>query len=246
MLKIVTWNCARGKPTIKLPRLLSANPDVLVVQECARPAELPAPAPPRPGPSGAGLLQLAGPTQVWHGDNRNQGLLVQVNDGLHLRPSKEQPTPAKFFLPVQVRGRADFNLLAVWAKPAAQRPLYVTTLFQGVEAYRDFIRSAPTILIGDLNTVRLPSANDPHMAFVNLLRDEFDLVSAYHEFHGLEHGQEEQDTFFDRTKKNKPYHIDYCFIPRSWLPRLANVAVGSFDDWHDLSDHVPVLVDLEM
>jgi exodeoxyribonuclease III len=47
---------------------------------------------------------------------------------------------------------------------------------------------------------------------------ELGLVSAYHEFYGEAPGQETRPTFFMYRHENRPFHLDYCFIPRAWLP----------------------------
>jgi len=229
MIRIVTWNCCRGKAEVKLPHLLDFKPDVIAVQECALPAN------PQRG------------TQVWYGDNHNQGLLVGVINGLRLRNVIHKDIPEKYFLPARVEGPSGFNLLAIWAKPGQHSPKYASTVLQGLGAYRRFIKSAPTVVLGDFNTASFAAsrARDWHREIVNLLRDEFGLVSAYHEYHGIDHGYEHHNTFFDRTKKDKPYHIDYCFIPKSWLPRLKKVIVGDYDHWRQVSDHTPVVVELE-
>jgi exodeoxyribonuclease-3 len=48
----------------------------------------------------------------------------------------------------------------------------------------------------------------------------------------------------DRTKDGPTYHIDYVFLPSSRIER-ARVEIGSFEAWCGLSDHVPVVVDLD-
>jgi hypothetical protein len=42
------------------------------------------------------------------------------------------------------------------------------------------------------------------------------------------------------------YHIDYCFVPNSWINEDLAVHVGHFQDWVGigLSDHVPMVVDV--
>ncbi len=163
-----------------------------------------------------------------------------------LVPVGRKPIRAKHFLPVQIEGPVKFNVLGAWAKPADRRPLYVTTLLRGLAAYRDFIQSAPTIFIGDLNTENFLSAGDPHMKLVEVLRREFGLVSAYHEYYGEEHGRESRHTYFDRTKQGRPYHIDYCFMPISWLPYLQTVTVGTQRRFGGVSDHVPLLLEFKL
>ena len=225
MLRIVTWNCCRGKAAIKLPPMVDLRPDVVCVQEIARP-----------------MRREAG-SALWCGLNQHQGLLVLARDPFCLRPVKRKPIRAKHFLPVQIDGPLQFNLLGTWAKPSERRPHYVTTLLRGIAAYKDFIQSAPTIFIGDLNTQQFVVNGDPHAQLVEALQQEFGLVSAYHEYFGEQHGGESRHTYFDRTRHGKPYHIDYCFIPRSWLPKLQTVAVGAAQTSGHLSDHVPVTID---
>jgi exodeoxyribonuclease-3 len=50
----------------------------------------------------------------------------------------------------------------------------------------------------------------------------------------------------DRTKDGPTYHIDYVFLP-SHLVGRARIEIGSFEAWcgAGLSDHVPVVVDLD-
>ncbi len=229
MIRILTWNCCRGKAEVKLPHLRDFNADVMVVQECARPAS------------------PQKETQVWYGDSLHQGLLVSVNNGLRLGRANRKDIPAKLFLPTRITGSTSFNLLAIWAKPAEHSPRYASTVLQGLGAYRNFIKSAPTVVLGDFNTASFAGTRgrDWHREIVNLLRDEFGLVSAYHEYHGIDHGYETHNTYFDRTKKLKPYHIDYCFIPKAWLPRLKAVRVGNYEEWGKVSDHTPVVVELD-
>ena len=41
--------------------------------------------------------------------------------------------------------------------------------------------------------------------------------------------------------KNRPYHIDYVFLPQHWTTQIQRVEVGSHAAWSKLSDHVPPL-----
>jgi len=43
--------------------------------------------------------------------------------------------------------------------------------------------------------------------------------------------------------KDKPYHIDYCFVSGDMIEKLKSVEIGDFDYWTRFSDHVPVMVD---
>lgn len=78
-----------------------------------------------------------------------------------------------------------------------------------------------------------------------VLRKEFGLVSAYHLRHGVEPGSEPHPTFYMNGKPDRPFHIDYCFIPERWAEKVKSVEVGSYSEWTD-SDHRPVTVVLAL
>ena len=76
------------------------------------------------------------------------------------------------------------------------------------------------------------------------------LVSVYHELKGERDGEETIPTHYwrDRRKDGPTYHIDYVFAPRHRLGAISNFYVGSFEDWcgNGLSDHVPIVIDIDM
>src|SRR5437016_5111354 len=79
------------------------------------------------------------------------------------------------------------------------------------------------------------------------LRDDMSLglVSAYHAFHGVEHGREAHPTYYHLGKLHDPWHIDFCFVPASWASQIKTVHVGGPDEMIT-SDHRPVLVELSV
>lgn len=49
--------------------------------------------------------------------------------------------------------------------------------------------------------------------------------------------------FYMYRKSNKKYHIDYCFCSKEYL---KNAEIGEFNEWIRLSDHMPLVVDLNI
>jgi len=219
-VRIVNWNCSRGKHEVKLPPLLRLRPDLAVLQETPRPTS-----------------RIA-ETQLWHGTKDNQGLLI-LSFGKWRVEQADAPHPElQFFLPAHVIGPKErFNLLAVWTKPGTRHPLYVTTLLDGLRHYERFIGSAPTVVIGDFNVYwhRDDDANQ-----------RLDLISAYHTFFNVDVGSEKHATLHFYWQEERPFHFDYCLIPRVWRRRLKSVEVGAYNQWTGarLSDHCPVIIDL--
>src|SRR5712691_34794 len=117
-MRIVNWNCCKGKHTAKLPALRNLRPSVAALQESPRPTE-----------------RLA-ESQLWHGINERQGLLLLGLGGWRLEQADEFRDEPPFFLPARVIGpKETFNLLAVWIKPGTKRPLYFSTIRDGFEIY---------------------------------------------------------------------------------------------------------------
>ncbi len=99
-----------------------------------------------------------------------------------------------------------------------------------------------TLVAGDFNA----SQSHEHLANVARLR-EMGLVSAYHTFHGVEHldvasrPADFEPTSYWRWQKQKPFHMDFIFVPAAWI--IDRVEVGSFEEYvaAGLSDHVPLI-----
>jgi endonuclease/exonuclease/phosphatase family metal-dependent hydrolase len=60
---------------------------------------------------------------------------------------------------------------------------------------------------------------------------------------GDEFGEETEVTFYMHKKEERPYHIDYAFVPSHRINSEAEVTVGRYDDWIDASDHMPLVVE---
>jgi hypothetical protein len=85
-MRIVNWNCCRGKHDVKLPPLLRLRPDLAIIQETPEPK-----------------TELA-TGQLWHGTNRNQGLMALTFGPWRLEPAGEFLSEPQFFLPARVIG----------------------------------------------------------------------------------------------------------------------------------------------
>ena len=226
-MRLVTWNCCRGPLEKKASLLEALSPDIAVLQECAKPA-------------------VESDACLWFGDNPRQGIAVVAKEPYRVQRIEPRKRVPKYIVPVAVSGPVAFTLLAVWSK-GAQTYSYVEAVIRAARMYRPLIEASPTVLIGDLNSnVFWDSEHKPgwnHSALVAQLA-RMDLVSAYHEFHDEDHGRETKPTYYFLWKEDRPYHLDYCFLPREWMKRVCQVEIGSYDEWRSHSDHRPLLVDI--
>lgn len=234
-MKLITWNC-QGAFRKKFARIAKARPDLAVIQECEHPDRLKW--------DDLGTPPL---TQLWFGEKPTRGVGVFSWTGLELSLAENYDPAIRHCIPVKVSGTVRFNLLAIWAMQASDRRLsYIAQVNLGLINYQAFIQETDTVLIGDLNSnQRLQHADrlGSHDWVVRSLSD-LDMVSAYHYYFRQKHGLESAYTYFFARKPDRPYHLDYIFIPRRWLKRLKKVMVGKPETWLKNSDHCPLTVEI--
>jgi len=225
-MRVVTWNCCRGAYGKKVSLLDALGADIAVIQECARP-------------------DVESGQCLWFGENNRQGIAILAKPPYRLAPLPQHSDVPKFMFPIRVDGPEQFSLLAVWSKANRPHP-YIEGIVRGAEIYRELIAGTPTIVVGDFNSNAIWDSRHPvqrnHSALVDLL-GKLGLVSCYHQFYNESHGAETRPTYFFQWKRDKPFHIDYCFAPVALAKTISCVEVGDFDQWHPHSDHRPLLVD---
>jgi len=95
-----------------------------------------------------------------------------------------------------------------------------------------------------------PAGSDLHFygdfaATVRLLTIQ-GLGSAYHLVHHCDFGNEPYATFYMHRRKDRPYHIDYVFVPRKKFPELVEFQLGVYDEWAGASDHMPIILEISL
>jgi endonuclease/exonuclease/phosphatase family metal-dependent hydrolase len=185
----------------------------------------------------------------------NKGLAVFTFNGYTARLSKPYYRTLRYIAPVRVAGPVDCNVLAVWAQDASGgviRKDQAGRLHSALIRYMRFLAERPAIVAGDLNSNAIwdnPGWRINHMAKVEAL-EALGLVSVYHAVRGEPHGRETSPTLYwrDRAKNGPTYHIDYVFLPNRWIGKVRGVDLGTFEEWcgSGLSDHVPIVVDIDV
>jgi hypothetical protein len=227
-MRLVTWNACKGLFNRKVPLIDRLVADIAVVQEIARPGE-------------------DTEQTLWFGDNVRQGLAVVAREPFRLRRLPQQQGAPKYVIPVAVDGPVPFVLFAVWTQRESRSKRYVRAAMAAIEMYASTFQENRVVLLGDFNSNAIWDTHHPadrnHSAMVARLTAH-GLVSAYHHYSGEPHGQEKEPTFFLHWNEGKPYHIDYCFLPRQWAGGIQ-VEIGSSAAWREHSDHRPLVVDIQ-
>jgi len=229
-LRIITWNCRNGPFIEKIALLDALKPDLAILQEI-----------PNPGKENDEHC-------IWYPSRLTDKKGVAVISSPDLKMSCTLPSGdlPEIFIPVKISGKYSFNLLAVWTQHEMK---YIESFQPILSAYRDFLYQTPSIIAGDFNSnVKWDKQYKKfnHSKLISTLDAEFNLVSAYHQHKKIIPGQNEESTFFMYGHEDKPFHIDYCFVPKVW--NIDNVTIGSWTDWckDGKSDHCPLIVDLQV
>jgi len=221
-MRIVAWNCCRGPFEKKLAALGTLSPDVAVISEALQPTQ-------------------ESSQVLWFPSNASRlGIQVRAYGKFRLRrlPAADLPNCV---VPVRVTGSAPFDLLAVWTWPA---PSYIKAFLNGLDAYSSLLTSGATVVAGDFNgnpVFDKPGRGLKWSAGFSKLHDA-GLVSAYHHVHHVGYGAEREATHHFLRKAERPFHIDFCFVPQRWTTRPLQARIMHGPDWRLLSDHFPLVV----
>ena len=140
----------------------------------------------------------------------------------------------------------DFNSNVFWdhLRPNTRRPKNQGLSNQNHNGAKPH-PNRPNRIGANTKAGHISSISGNHSAVVSLL-EKRRLASAYHHFFSEPQGAETQPTYYFWHHKNRPYHIDYIFLPRAWASQITAVQLGSHSAYSHLSDHVPLSVDLSL
>ena len=224
-MRIVTWNCCRGPLEKKLAALSSLSPDLAIIAESSKPV----------GESSQNLWFPSGVSKL--------GIHVKAWGLYQLErlPIADLPNCV---VPVRVTGPKNFYLLAVWTWPA---PSYIKAFMNALAAYSDLFEKGQVVIAGDFNGNPIFDKPGTRLkwgdAFSSL--SERGLVSAYHHANTESYGGESHATHHFQRKTERPFHIDFCFVPKSWTEDGFQSYIASGENWSTLSDHFPLVTATE-
>lgn len=230
-MRIVEWNC-RSKFAAKLAALEALSPDVAVLAE----------APfvnPRPDDT------LTDKAISWYAAGLyGYKSLALAGFTAPLAPVETPEGTGSWSIAAE--HPAGFGILGIWACPEPSRR-YSTEISKSLDAHEDWIRTNDVVIAGDFNVTYDGTERYLFKPILQRLANQ-GMVSAYHAHTGLAHGSETVATHFFRTHEDAKFHIDFVFVPKSWTDRIRTVEIGSHAQWvaSGLSDHVPIVVDVEL
>ncbi|MDR7664352.1 endonuclease/exonuclease/phosphatase family protein [Methanosarcina sp. Z-7115] len=235
-MKVITWNCNMAFRK-KYEQILPYDPDLLIVPECEHPDK---------------FNNKFYDNVLWIGDNRNKGLAVFSFNDFEITTHESYCNNYKYVLPVKVTDNEAINLVAIWSQNNKEDPRrrYIGEIWQSLNYYKDMFKS-PTIIAGDFNWNVIWDKENPNYPLngtltdvINLLK-QFEIFSMYHTFTNVKFGIEGEPTLYFRKNRKTPYHIDYIFAPVDIINSGKSFSIGKYEDWISLSDHMPLIAELE-
>jgi hypothetical protein len=238
--RLVEWNVAMSLHT-KVQLLAALNPDVAVLPESAN-----------TDATRCALAEIGATSAQWVGGNPNKGLSVVTFHGWRAQIDDSYDAGYQWVMPVRIDGPAHVRLLAVWdmnhrgSGHLSARQLGACRA--SISHYEEFL-SAPadlTLISGDFNNSvhwDKPSKKAKFGDFMDYLENR-QFISAYHTAVGAKRGSEPHPTLWWMKNATTTYHIDYTFLSRANV--IKSVAVGTYADWIDHSDHSPMTIDIDV
>lgn len=236
-MKIISWNC-NGAFRKKNEKILGYKPDLIVVSECENPERM--------------LFNKLTPKpndHFWIGDLAFKGIGVFSYSHYKIELLDNFNPKFRYVIPLKITGHSDsFVLFAIWAMDNKQErdARYIGQIWRAINYY-DKILEENLLLIGDFNSNQIWDRKrriGNHSHVVGKLKDK-GIESLYHKKYQEEHGQEKIPTQFMYRNLEKPYHIDYCFGSIQLIQNGFNLDIGKAQEWIDLSDHMPIFVEID-
>ena len=234
-MRIISWNCGGGFRN-KYHLMDELGFDLCIIQECEDPSSSPI----------TEYKNWAG-KHLWVGENRNKGIGVFTRHGHTTELCDLSTGGNKLFLPFKLNNSVNF--LAVWTKGSTKKlDGYIAQLWSYLQLNIQHLEAKKSIIIGDFNSNAEWDAKRPernHSAVVNLLNN-LGMKSLYHLDKDEPHGKENEPTFFMHRNISKGYHIDYCFASSQIITNPHSLRLEKPSEWLDKSDHVPMLIQLNI
>ena len=233
-MKIITWNC-QGAFRKKAGAIMKYEPDILIIQECEHPDRL------KFGSDIPNPKDL-----LWFRSSKNKGLGIFSYGGYRFKLLDTHNPALQIIIPIAVIGDClDFTLYAVWTNnPSDPEGKYIEQVWKALHYYDNYLSNKKTMIVGDFNSNTIWDKKHRAGNHSNVVKrlEEKGIYSSYHIHFNQVQGREEHPTFYWKRHKDKPYHIDYCFISMDLVNKLKSVEIGSYDNWIQYSDHAPVIV----
>jgi exonuclease III len=229
-MKIITWNC-NGAFRKKFSQLESFDADIIVIQECEDPKM-----------SNDKKYKEWASNFIWIGDNKNKGLGMFCKASVKLSDNNWDTNGLKYFISANIDN--NFNIIGLWNHHANSPTFgYIGQFWKYLQINKPLMTK--TLITGDFNSNKIWDKWDRWWNHSDVVKEleEIEIRSLYHEYFNEKQGEEQVPTFYLQRNISKPYHIDYAFADKKVFKKIKNIIIGQKNDWLELSDHMPIIIE---
>lgn len=219
----------------KFEKVINLNPDLIIIQECENDEKLK-----------SHLKSINYSQLIWYCNNPHKGVAIISFNNSQIELNENHNPEFEYIIPVNLKvEKRRINLFCIWAMPHKTERIkrYIGQIWGAINFYSNKLNE-DSILIGDFNINAIWDKKKiigNHSDVVGFL-DKKNIHSIYHQKTKLEHGDEQNPTFFLLKQKEKPYHIDYCFASKNLFSNQTTIEIGKYQEWIKLSDHMPLTI----
>ncbi len=231
-MKIVAWNAGMAFRK-KIDKILPLKADILIISECEQPEKW------GQIDKEKGIYKF-----LWEGDNPNKGIgIITFDKRYKIEIHPEYDKSFRYIVPIKVSAdNQEFIMFAVLSQKGEKRySSYIGQIYLALEKYASLLKE-PCIIVGDWNSNKVfdyIKRVKTHSEVIGFL-EAFGIKSAYHQFFEEEQGEELKATHYFRKEKVRPFHIDCLFASDIFLNKLESIEIGSYEEWIEFSDHMPL------
>ena len=233
-MKIINWNCKMSFRK-KHRLLIKYYADIMIIPECEQ------------------FTISSESESLWVGENPSKGLGIFSFNGFKIELHNSYTDKFKFIVPLIItRDDETYHVMAVWTKKVGPKKKnhknYINQFRLSLNHYNSFLSFRNIIIAGDFNSNLLWKRKNGiildknHEEVIQKL-EQINIYSAYHQYFNQQQGKESKPTYFHYHQKERPFHIDFCFLSHNLVKKLSKVEVGDFKDWKNISDHVPMITE---
>ena len=242
-MKIVSWNCKFGFSEQKMEYIKKYDADLYIIQECIE-------------KDFENIKKIFTNYSFFCDDIESKYGVGLFSNKYNFKILPEHNKKYRYIVPYKIfDDNSQFVLFSIWTKDKDENNKKIEYTEQTWNAinFDDYCKylSGPVILIGDFNSNNFWDKNyiskkvHSHNNIIEKLL-EYNIESAYHKFNNCINGNEKDPTLLWQMDVNKKFHIDYCFTSNDFT--IKNVNIGSIKEWEEnkLSDHCPLIIELEL
>jgi exonuclease III len=186
---------------------------------------------------------------IWKGANKNKGVGIYYKNRIKAKIHELYNPEFRYIIPIQIKAPLDVIIFVIWGMNNTEdvKRRYIGEVYLALKYYGSLLNNN-CILAGDFNWNVRWDKNPSYPLYgtftdVIELLEHYNIKSIYHSLNKEDFGKESMPTFFMYRKENHSFHTDYIFASQPLFKSIESFSIGSYAQWAEFSDHMPIFLD---